>query len=325
MDRIFQVFVSSTFNDLEEERRLVSKSLAKAGYVVAGMELFSAADEDQLEYIKRVIDRSDYYVVITAGRYGSLADDGVSFTEKEFEYAKSKGIPVLALLHKNPGSLPFEKSEQTEIGRSNLERFNGKLKKDRMADFWSNKDELSAKAVIAVGNESNLRPGLGWVRGDNAIDPKVLQEAEKLRIENAELKATIANYRGSLAVEFDPTISGPDADIALLFNENVAFRDKSATKYEYHVTISFKDLFVVLYDDIVREEPEVNFDHIIARAYRRNPDGLDKADHRGASYTTYCSRHSVLTVRRQLEALGLIEVRARPEPIRTQEEELASS
>ena len=36
----------------------------EAGYIVAGMELFRAADEEQLQYIKRIIDRSD---VLAAG------------------------------------------------------------------------------------------------------------------------------------------------------------------------------------------------------------------------------------------------------------------
>jgi len=72
MDKFYQVFVSSTFDDLKDERQQVTNTLAKAGYVAAGMELFPAADQQQLEYIKRVIDRSDYYVVIVGGRYGSL-------------------------------------------------------------------------------------------------------------------------------------------------------------------------------------------------------------------------------------------------------------
>jgi hypothetical protein len=92
MDKVYQIFVSSTFSDLEHERRQVTNTLAKAGYLAAGMELFSATDQQQLDFIKRVIDRSDYYVVIVAGRYGSLADDKLSFTEHEYEYALSKGI-----------------------------------------------------------------------------------------------------------------------------------------------------------------------------------------------------------------------------------------
>jgi hypothetical protein len=50
--------------------------------------------------------------VIVAGKYGSLADDGVSFTEKEYEYAVSKNIPILAFLHTNPERMGAGKTER---------------------------------------------------------------------------------------------------------------------------------------------------------------------------------------------------------------------
>jgi hypothetical protein len=51
MDKVYQVFVSSTYSDLKDERRHVSETLAKAGYIPAGMELFPAADQQQLDRI----------------------------------------------------------------------------------------------------------------------------------------------------------------------------------------------------------------------------------------------------------------------------------
>jgi hypothetical protein len=77
MEKLYQIFVSSTYADLADERRRVSETLSKAGYIPAGMELFPATDQRQFEFIKRVIDRCDYYVVIVGGRYGSLADDNI--------------------------------------------------------------------------------------------------------------------------------------------------------------------------------------------------------------------------------------------------------
>jgi len=70
MDRVYQVFVSSTYSDLEDERKQVSETLAKAGYIPAGMELFSATDLEQLEYIKRIIclKGSSIYGVCVRGR-----------------------------------------------------------------------------------------------------------------------------------------------------------------------------------------------------------------------------------------------------------------
>jgi len=38
MDKVYRVFVSSTYSDLKDERRQVSETLLKAGFFLAGME-----------------------------------------------------------------------------------------------------------------------------------------------------------------------------------------------------------------------------------------------------------------------------------------------
>jgi hypothetical protein len=121
-------------------------------------------------------------------RYGSLSDDGKSYTEKEFEYAHSKGIPVLAFLHESPKSLAVTKTDEDPKRAALLEAFRAKLQAGRLVEFWREASDLCIKVLIATANAANLKPGVGWVRGDQAVDPKVLQETERLRIENAELR-----------------------------------------------------------------------------------------------------------------------------------------
>lgn len=83
--------------------------------IPAGMEAFPAIDEEQFEFIKRVIDDCDYYLLVIGGRYGSVSEKlGLSYTEMEYDYAVSKGIKVVAFFHKDPDSLPVRKSEQSE-------------------------------------------------------------------------------------------------------------------------------------------------------------------------------------------------------------------
>ena len=106
MEKRHQVFVSSTYTDLKDARGRVVQALLQMDCMPAGMELFPAADEEQLKFIQRVIDDCDYYILILAGRYGSLDDEGVSYTEREFDYAVKQGIPVLAFLHSDLSSLP---------------------------------------------------------------------------------------------------------------------------------------------------------------------------------------------------------------------------
>lgn len=91
MDKRYQIFISSTFSDLKEERNKVMQTIMSLDCIPAGMELFPAMDEEQFEFIKRVIDDCDYYLLIVGARYGSMDDNGVSYTEKEYDYAKEKG------------------------------------------------------------------------------------------------------------------------------------------------------------------------------------------------------------------------------------------
>jgi Domain of unknown function (DUF4062) len=81
MEKKYQIFISSTFKDLLEERQDTLRSVLDMGHIPAGMEIFPAADVEQFAYIKKVIDECDYYILIVGGRYGSVDAAGVSFTE----------------------------------------------------------------------------------------------------------------------------------------------------------------------------------------------------------------------------------------------------
>lgn len=94
MNKKLQIFVSSTYKDLMEERQAAVEAILDAGHIPAGMELFKAGNESQLKTIYKWIDESDVYMLILGGRYGSVAAEaGKSYTQLEYEYALDKGIP----------------------------------------------------------------------------------------------------------------------------------------------------------------------------------------------------------------------------------------
>lgn len=120
MDKHYQVFVSSTYIDLIEARQKVIDTILSLHQFPAGMEMFPAADDDQWTHIKTVIDKSDYYVLILGHRYGSLAPDGVSYTEKEYDYARKQGVPVLAFVMDRDAPVSASNRERTlEEGKKN--------------------------------------------------------------------------------------------------------------------------------------------------------------------------------------------------------------
>ena len=164
MDKRYQVFVSSTFEDLKKERKAVIEELLNAGYIPAGMELFSASDDEQFEYIKKIIDNCDYYVIIIGARYGTINKSvGKSFTEQEFDYAVEKGIPILAFLHGDPYNLPAEKREDKK--RKLLENFRKKVLTGRVCKNWYTLTELVTSVIISLSHEVNNNPQRGWTRG----------------------------------------------------------------------------------------------------------------------------------------------------------------
>jgi hypothetical protein len=68
----YQTFISSTKRDLHEARQAVTWEILKIEFIPVGMENFSAMDERGWETIARVIDESDYYVLIVAGLCGTV-------------------------------------------------------------------------------------------------------------------------------------------------------------------------------------------------------------------------------------------------------------
>ena len=72
MKRKLQVFISSTYSDLKEERQAAVEAILKAAHIPAGMELFTAGNKSQMATIERWIDESDVFMLILGGRYGSI-------------------------------------------------------------------------------------------------------------------------------------------------------------------------------------------------------------------------------------------------------------
>lgn len=163
-DPRFQVFLSSTYLDLQEERRGVTEQLLQLRAIPAGMELFTASGQPPWRLIERALEDSDYMVLILAGRYGSSTDDDPrSYTEREYDYAVSNGIPVLPFLHHNLDALPHG---SVDIGPAAQRRdaFWAKVRGRHTADFWNDSHDLSRKVMAAVTAAFIDQPRPGWVR-----------------------------------------------------------------------------------------------------------------------------------------------------------------
>lgn len=193
MKKRLQVFVSSTYLDLKEERQAAVSAVLKAGHIPAGMELFTAADKSQLDIIKRWIDESDVYMLILGGRYGSVeAESGVSYTELEYNYALEIGKPLFAVVI-NDDAL---ESKVKEVGTSVLETERPaelKMFKEKvlsnMSSFFDDVKDIRLCVMESLPEIASTRELSGWVSGDEVPDTKgLVDEISKL---NSEITALV--------------------------------------------------------------------------------------------------------------------------------------
>lgn len=182
----YQIFVSSTYTDLFPVRRQVTEHILSMNHIPAGMEMFSASGRKQWATIQKAIDNSDYYILIIGERYGSISpEDGISYTEKEFDYAVSKNIPTLCFLPgKNFSTSREHRDDDPELVEK-LEAFKNKVK-EQLCDFWENGGELINKVSAALYKIFTEEPGKGWIRGD-ATDPEALTKLIHAMEENKRL------------------------------------------------------------------------------------------------------------------------------------------
>lgn len=172
----YQIFVSSTFKDLEDERQAVLNAILKLNQFPAGMEIFPAVNDTAWEHIEKVIEDSDYYVLIIGGKYGSIeAESGISYTEKEYDFAVSKNIPVLAFTHSDEQSIPIGKSEMNEEIREKLKLFKRKVGNKHHWNYWKTIDELKANVATSLAMSFVTNPQKGWVKA-GGIEKGVLLE-----------------------------------------------------------------------------------------------------------------------------------------------------
>lgn len=243
-DKKYQVFVSSTFTDLQEERRKVLDVLLMADCIPAGMEAFVATDDEQFEVIKKVIDLCDYYILIIGQRYGSInALTDKSYTEMEYEYAKEIGVPVLVFAIDDSVNLPPEKTERDEAKKKKLEIFKNIAMQNRLASIWKSSDDLTGKVAISIMKAKSeiVRPG--WQRGND--------------FDEASLRREIMDIQKKL-VEAQKTLTIAENEIALLTADSgVAFDDcVFEFCYKYYVgnaqyrngikSINLPDLFEII-------------------------------------------------------------------------------
>lgn len=165
----YQIFVSSTYEDLKEERRKVFQAILRMGHIPVAMEYFGAADNPSWDIIKNAMETSDYYVLIIGQRYGATMKDAsgaeIGYTHREFNYAKELGLPICCFIldDKAPVTLTHREDDHKWDLRK---AFIADATTGRNVVWWKNGDELSSLVSTALHNQFALKPQPGWYRQD---------------------------------------------------------------------------------------------------------------------------------------------------------------
>lgn len=204
MEKKYQIFISSTYTDLVEERKKVRDTILAMLHFPVGMEVFGAADEEQWEIIKDTIDSSDYYILIIGQRYGSVIidgpDAGISYTEKEFRYARNQQVPILAFIIDD--SVPLTKDKMEHENQDKLNAFINEVKSGRLIEYWNSSDDLAQKVSISLRKQMDRKQRPGWVR-ENCFDMEeslnqlleLNQRVIELEKKNRKLSEELTVYR----------------------------------------------------------------------------------------------------------------------------------
>lgn len=254
MDKRYQVFISSTFVDLADERREVMQALLEMDCMPAGMELFPAANEDQWTLIKGVIEKSDFYLVILGGRYGSMTAEGISYTEKEYDYAVEIGVPVMGFVIAQPGDVPVKKTDNNDAAARKLVEFRAKVQ-SRMTKDWRDGPDLAGKVALGLTHLIKKHPRPGWVRGDQAM-------TSETKVKIAELEAKIAQFEKKEIETATTTPSQIDEAFAH-GREEIEIMLKHKGQYHFEnveedgdLTYTWDEIFEVLGPFMIDEAPE---------------------------------------------------------------------
>ena len=224
MEKKYQVFVSSTYEDLKEERAKVIGTLLENDCIPVGMEQFPSSNLSQWDYIKSMIDMSDYYIVIVAGRYGSIdPKTNISYTELEYDYANQCGIPILTFLHEKPDKIESGKCERNDEGRDKLEQFRNKLKSSgKLVKYYSDIGDLSGMVATSINNAFQNTPRTGWIRADyvqqivyNSDSVKEIQEIQNQLI---NIQKIITEKLDAVTPTWEPITK---EDIDIIFKETI--------------------------------------------------------------------------------------------------------
>lgn len=251
-EKRYQVFISSTYADLQEERALLMQVLPSLGCLPVGMDAHPVGGMT-LSTIKKMIDDCDYYIALVGSRYGTLSPSGVSYTHVEYVYASTKQKPILVLMHDAPERRPLEFQERTMEGKLKFNDFRQLLMRGPNTR-WTDTKELEYAVRRALPTLIDAKPATGWVRASTLSNPDTEKEMLALRERVMQLEQEREHMLSRQMQLVTPMAQGAD-----LFE--VAYRCKAyalgnCEDIAVKSLLSWNDIFICFAPYLSQMQPE---------------------------------------------------------------------
>jgi hypothetical protein len=259
--------------------------------------------------------------LIIGGRYGTTSPDGISYTEKEYDYAVEKGLKVICLIHKNPDAIPAGKTDKDPEMQKKLNLFCEKVKKGRLVKHWEKPEELKALAISGLNYAFRNYPAIGFVRANLVPDENTSSEILKLRNRITELEMQIESISNNAPAGSEKLAQGDD-----LFEFNFIYKFSTLKPSSYSgqmrtdtsvwkkatAKISWDVIFLIIVPLLVNEANEEfmkeqidiliyesNYKIVKANISKENEDKIKLSDFS-------LNDKDFQTIKIQLKSLGLI-------------------
>lgn len=205
VQRKLQIFVSSTYTDLIEERQAAVEAILQSDNIPAGMELFKSSNESQLETIKRWIDESDIYLLILGGRYGSLEPKSkFSYTHLEYNYALEKKKPLFSIvISEDTLNKKVKKYGSQIMELENREKYSQFRKQvlNRTSQFYEDTKDIKICILNSINDFEKRFNFTGWISGKYLLDYSSIKE------ENIKLKKLLGNKKNNYEIQVEKEIA----------------------------------------------------------------------------------------------------------------------
>jgi Domain of unknown function (DUF4062)/inactive STAND len=137
-----RIYISSTSEDLREERDQVRNTIMAWHHEPAAMEWYGADEQAPVERCIDDVRKCDFYLAIIAFRYGFTPDKyDRSITELEYEAAGAKGVPRSIFLLDEKAPWPINRVDRD---RTRIDNFRQRLCKAHTVKFFLTAMELGA-------------------------------------------------------------------------------------------------------------------------------------------------------------------------------------